>query len=143
LRFLDASSAFSTAPSDWICLIFFSSSKPATISAAMMRGCLAGSASGAGLADFGDAGTFARTVALGIVETAQCRMARAALKLGVRDLAEMAKVSPATIVRFEASDAGVLERTIDAIQRALEAAGVEFTNGEQPGVRMRKSTNSI
>jgi transcriptional regulator with XRE-family HTH domain len=70
-------------------------------------------------------------------------MARAALKLGVRDLAEMAKVSPATIVRFEASDAGVLERTIDAIQRALEAAGVEFTNGEQPGVRMRKSTNSI
>jgi hypothetical protein len=25
-----------------------------------------------------------------------------------------------------------------AIQRALEAAGVEFTNGDQPGVRMRK-----
>jgi transcriptional regulator with XRE-family HTH domain len=64
-------------------------------------------------------------------------MARAALKLGVRDLAEMAKVSPATIVRLEASDAGVLERTIDAIQRALEAAGVEFTNGGQPGVRLK------
>jgi hypothetical protein len=27
------------------------------------------------------------------------------------------------------------ERTIDALQRALEAAGVEFTNGDQPGVR--------
>jgi DNA-binding LacI/PurR family transcriptional regulator len=65
-------------------------------------------------------------------------MARAALKLGVRDLAEMAKVSPATIVRFEASGAGVLERTVDAIRQALERAGVEFTNGEQPGVRMRK-----
>jgi hypothetical protein len=25
-----------------------------------------------------------------------------------------------------------------AIQHALEAAGVEFTNGDQPGVRLRK-----
>jgi hypothetical protein len=29
-----------------------------------------------------------------------------------------------------------------AIQRALEEAGVEFTNGEQPGVRMRKKAES-
>ena len=65
-------------------------------------------------------------------------MARAALKLGVRELAEMAKVSPATIVRFEASGAGVLERTIEAIESSLERAGVEFTNGDQPGVRLRK-----
>jgi len=26
--------------------------------------------------------------------------------------------------------------TLDVIQRALEAAGVEFTNGQQPGVRL-------
>jgi hypothetical protein len=26
---------------------------------------------------------------------------------------------------------------LDAIQRALEAAGVEFTNGGQPGVRIK------
>jgi hypothetical protein len=31
------------------------------------------------------------------------------------------------------------ERTIDALQRALEAAGVEFTNGDQPGVRLTKA----
>ena len=31
------------------------------------------------------------------------------------------------------------ERTIEAIRRALEAAGVEFTNGEQPGVRLTKA----
>jgi AcrR family transcriptional regulator len=66
-------------------------------------------------------------------------MARAALKLGVRELAEMAKVSPATIVRLEASGDAVMERTVDAIQAALEKAGVEFTNGDQPGVRLRKA----
>jgi hypothetical protein len=31
------------------------------------------------------------------------------------------------------------ERTIDALQRALESAGVEFTNGNQPGVRLTKA----
>ena len=72
------------------------------------------------------------------MNAAQCRMARAALKLGVRELAEMAKVSPATVVRFEASGAGVLDRTVDAIRAALEAAGVEFTNGDQPGVRLKR-----
>jgi hypothetical protein len=30
------------------------------------------------------------------------------------------------------------ERTIDAIRAALEAAGVEFTNGDGPGVKLRK-----
>jgi hypothetical protein len=71
------------------------------------------------------------------MDAAQCRMARAALQLGVRELAAKAKVSPATIVRFEASEE-LRERTVDAIRTALEAAGVEFTNGEQPGVRLRK-----
>ena len=71
------------------------------------------------------------------MNAAQCRMARAALQLGVRELAAKAKVSPATIVRFEASEE-LRERTVDAIRAALEAAGVEFTNSGQPGVRMRK-----
>ena len=66
-------------------------------------------------------------------------MARAALQLGVRDLAEMAKVSPATVVRFEAS-VELKERTVEAVQRALEAAGVEFIaeNGGGAGVRLAK-----
>ena len=66
-------------------------------------------------------------------------MARAALQLGVRDLAQLAKVSPATVVRFEAS-VELKERTVDAIRSALESAGVEFTNGDQPGVRLRKAS---
>ena len=66
-------------------------------------------------------------------------MARAALQIGVRELAETAKVSPATIVRFEASGE-LKERTIDAIRVALEAAGVEFIaeNGGGAGVRLQK-----
>jgi hypothetical protein len=28
---------------------------------------------------------------------------------------------------------------MDRLQRALEAAGVEFTNGDQPGVRLTKA----
>lgn len=67
----------------------------------------------------------------------QCRMARAALDLGVRELAELAGVSPDTVSRFER---GELPRgkTVEQLQAALEARGIEFTNGGQPGVRMRR-----
>ncbi len=30
-------------------------------------------------------------------------------------------------------------RTVERLRRALEAAGVEFTNGGQPGVRLKAS----
>jgi len=70
-----------------------------------------------------------------IIVPVQCRMARAALGLGVRELAAAAKVSIDTVARFERGDE-LKERTIDALQRALEAAGVEFTDGDQPGVRL-------
>jgi transcriptional regulator with XRE-family HTH domain len=68
----------------------------------------------------------------------QCRMARAALGLGVRELAAAAKVSIDTVARFERGDE-LKERTIEALQRALEAAGVEFTNGGKPGVRLARA----
>jgi len=67
----------------------------------------------------------------------QSRMARAALKLGIRDLAKRAKVAPSTVSRFEAGET-LNARTIDAIQRAFEAAGIEFTNGDAAGVRLKK-----
>lgn len=67
-------------------------------------------------------------------------MARAGLGWTVRDLAEKAGVSVATINRFETGGAVTIAATRDAIQRALEAAGAEFLpeNGGGPGVRMRK-----
>ena len=71
-----------------------------------------------------------------ILIAVQCRMARAAVGWGVRDLARAAKVSVDTVARFERGEP-LKERTVEAIQRALEAAGVEFTNGDQPGVRLK------
>ena len=62
------------------------------------------------------------------------------VRLGVRELAATAKVSIGTVARFESGDE-LKERTIEALQHALEAAGVEFIdeNGGGPGVRLRKS----
>jgi transcriptional regulator with XRE-family HTH domain len=68
----------------------------------------------------------------------QLRMARAAVGWGVRELAAKAGVTANTVTRIE-NGADAKQSTIDALQRALEAAGVEFTNGEQPGVRLTKA----
>jgi transcriptional regulator with XRE-family HTH domain len=70
------------------------------------------------------------------LNAAQCRMARAALNIGVRELAMAAKVSTNTVTRLESGEP-LKPRTVEAVQRALEAAGVEFTNGRQPGVRLK------
>lgn len=69
----------------------------------------------------------------------QCKMARVALGLGVRELAALAAVSPDTIARLERGDE-LKPRTVDAIRAALENAGVIFVdeNGEGAGVRLRK-----
>lgn len=66
-------------------------------------------------------------------------MARAALQLGVRDLAQLAGVSAMTITRFENGHSGGQGATLRKMQSALEAAGVEFTNGDAPGVRLRRT----
>jgi transcriptional regulator with XRE-family HTH domain len=68
---------------------------------------------------------------------AQVRMARAALKMNVRDLAAAAQVSPNTVTRIEA-DLPSNAATLAAIRRVLEAAGVEFTNGNKPGVQLAR-----
>jgi len=70
------------------------------------------------------------------INAAQCRMARAALRIGVLELAGMAKVATGTISRLEAGEQ-LQPRTVEAIQAALEKAGVEFTNGNRPGVRLK------
>lgn len=70
---------------------------------------------------------------------AQCRMARAALQVGVRELADAALVSPTTITKLERGEL-LSPRSISAVRSALEAAGVEFIaeNGGGPGVRLSK-----
>lgn len=73
-----------------------------------------------------------------LITLEQCRMARAALGLGVRDLADLAKVSPNTVTRFERGEE-LQPRTIEALKVALEKAGVEFIakNGGGVGVRLK------
>ena len=68
-------------------------------------------------------------------------MARAALQIGVRELAERASISAMTVTRFETNKSGGHAGTLRKLQTALEAAGVIFIseNGEGPGVRLRKS----
>ena len=75
------------------------------------------------------------------MDATQVRMARAALKLSVRDLGSAAKVSPNTVTRVEAGLA-VNNSTLASIQRAFEDLGVEFISesGAGPGVRLRKAT---
>ncbi len=68
----------------------------------------------------------------------QLRMARAAVGWGVRELAEKAGVTANTVTRIE-NGADAKQSTMDRLQRALEAAGVEFTNSDQPGVRLTKA----
>lgn len=66
-------------------------------------------------------------------------MASAALKIGIRDLAEMADVTTATITRFENERGGLNTVAQAKLKAALEAAGVLFIdqNGNGPGVRLR------
>jgi transcriptional regulator with XRE-family HTH domain len=74
-----------------------------------------------------------------IITSELIRAARALLRWEQKDLAEASKVSLPSIKRLE-SQFGPLaaqSRTVAALCEALERAGVEFTNGEKPGVRSR------
>jgi transcriptional regulator with XRE-family HTH domain len=73
---------------------------------------------------------------------AQCRAARALLDWSQAQLAEASSVATKTIADFERGSRTPYDRTLADLRRALEAAGVEFTNGGQPGVRM-KATSDI
>ena len=76
------------------------------------------------------------------MQPVQCRMARSALALGVRELAAYAKVSTDTVSRFEREE-DLRQRTIEAMQRVLEDFGIEFTNGDTPGVRFRREMTRL
>jgi len=74
------------------------------------------------------------------VSIRQIKAARALLGWSQEDLAAMAGVSVPTVKRLEAADGllGGREDTGIKLRGALERAGIEFTNGKQPGVHLRK-----
>ncbi len=55
-----------------------------------------------------------------------CRAARALLAWGQRDLAARSKVAQATITSFEMGTRQPYERTLEAIRRTFEDAGLQF-----------------
>jgi transcriptional regulator with XRE-family HTH domain len=66
-------------------------------------------------------------------------MSRAGLRLSVRALAKIAGVSAMTITRLENERSGGYAETLRKIQKALEAEGIEFLDGDAPGIRLRRA----
>ena len=72
------------------------------------------------------------------------RAGRALLRWNQGDLARASGVSLPTVKRLEAIP-GILaahSSTVAALRRALESAGIEFTNGSGPGVRLKPDSQT-
>ena len=74
------------------------------------------------------------------ISVRQVKAARALLDWSQERLAAASGVSIPTVRRLEAMDGELRGRaeTAERLRAALEAAGVEFTNGDAPGVRLRR-----
>lgn len=71
----------------------------------------------------------------------QVRAARAFLRWSAHDLAKAASLGIATVRRAEGQEdhLGVTNANANAMRAALEAHGIEFLGGEDPGVRLRRA----
>jgi transcriptional regulator with XRE-family HTH domain len=74
-----------------------------------------------------------------VVSGAQIRAARGLIGLSQNELARAANLSVPGLANIEGGKSSPLAVTLDRIVRALEARGVEFTNGDGPGVRLKKA----
>jgi hypothetical protein len=74
-----------------------------------------------------------------MITPAQCRAARALLDWPRERLASESRIGLRSIVDFERSARAPRYVTLDALRRALEKAGVEFTDGNEPGVKLTKN----
>jgi transcriptional regulator with XRE-family HTH domain len=78
------------------------------------------------------------------LRSAQIRAARALLRWSAEDLARVSAVGVTTIRRAEIDQTSMTAPNDSAVRRALEAAGVEFIDGDGggPGVRLREDTET-
>ena len=74
-----------------------------------------------------------------MISDAQLRAARGLLGWNQHRLAESSGVSLSTIRRMESSEGLIRGNAANVwkIQQALEDVGIEFTNGDAPGVRLK------
>jgi transcriptional regulator with XRE-family HTH domain len=70
----------------------------------------------------------------------QIAAARSLLGLSQGELARKAKIPTPTLKRMEArvGEAVGLINNVAAVRAILESAGIEFTNGDGPGVKLRQ-----
>lgn len=77
-----------------------------------------------------------------MITSGQIRSARALLRWTGKDLAAASGVAFSTLMRLETGEGvpGAQTKTLDAIQKAFENAGIEFigTPEDGPGVRLHK-----
>jgi len=69
---------------------------------------------------------------------AQCRAARGLVNLTARALADEANVSQNTVLHYEIGRRTPNPNNYQAIKNVLESYGVVFTNGDEPGVKLKK-----
>lgn len=70
----------------------------------------------------------------------QCRAARGFLEWSQQDLADAANVSLSTVRDFEKGRREPIRNNLLAMRKVFEDAGLEFTNGDAPGLRWRPDT---
>ncbi len=77
-----------------------------------------------------------------MITSDQIRAARALLRWSGKELAERTGLGFSTLMRLEVLEGvpSAQAKTLEAIQKAFEAAGIEFigTPEDGPGVRLRK-----
>jgi transcriptional regulator with XRE-family HTH domain len=74
----------------------------------------------------------------------QLKAARALARMDQQELADQSGVSVPTIKRMEAGDGPIrgTYENVAAVVAVLESAGVEFTNGDKPGVQLARQPAS-
>jgi transcriptional regulator with XRE-family HTH domain len=77
-----------------------------------------------------------------VITGAQIRQARKLVGWSVADLGRRAKLATSTVHRAECVDGEppITEAHAAAIRYAFGRAGVEFTNGDEPGVKLNAPT---
>ena len=73
-----------------------------------------------------------------VITAGQARAARGLLNWTSDRLSEMSGVGLRPIERFERCDGITKRYTVATLRAALEAAGIEFTSGDEPGVKLKK-----